>query len=116
MPKGIVNKSDEFRKLLFQQSERYNIPFTHLCHRIGVSYERFIETYANIADLERKDSDIGIFDEKLIEIGNLLGIDVRMVIVIKDEKKHEVDIIEIKKKLKDEYNNRKKERDASGTP
>lgn len=115
MPKGFVNRSDEYRKLLFQQSERYNIPFTHLCKEVGIDYKRFVQGYANIKDMHTKYADILISDEQLIEMGKLLGLDVRFVIVIKDEKKFEENILEVKSRLKDGYINRKKERDPAGT-
>lgn len=114
MPKGFVNRSDEFRKLLFQQSDRYNIPFTHLCHAVGIGYKRFVQGYANIKDMHTKHADILVSDEQLIEMGKLLGLDVRFVIVIKDEKKFEENILEVKRRLKDGYTNRQKEGDSAG--
>lgn len=107
MAKELINRSDEFRKLIFQQSDRYNLPFTHICNHIHLDYERFIKGYANIKNLSESDA-VMVTDNQLIEIGKMLGVNVRMVLVIRDEKAFSQEIVSIKEKLKDEYISRKK--------
>ncbi len=113
MAKGFVNHSDEFRKLLFQQSERYNIPFTHLCRYANISYKRFLEEYANV-DIQSKHYKSTLTDDQLIKMGHALGLEVRFLIIVKDKAKFEETIAEVKKKLKDDYVNRKEEDNITG--
>lgn len=105
MPVGILNDSDEIRKLLVQQSERYNIPFKHICRRVGIDYDRFIRRYINVKDLIKGGS--GLSDVEIVEIGKFLGLDIRTTVVIMDEKTFAQRAVEIKKALKDEYNTKK---------
>jgi hypothetical protein len=101
MPKGLINHSDELRKLLIQQAERYNIPFMHICKRVGIDYKTFLKGYANIKNL--RDADVELHDLKLVEMAKLVGLDVRTVIVVKDDKVFSEEALQIKKMLKDEY-------------
>ena len=112
MAKGIINHSDEFRKLLFQQSDRYNIPFAHICVHLGIDYERFLGKYANVKMLSDEDN-LTMSDGDLIKMAKMLGVDVRFVLVVKDEKKFEQEIDALKRKLRDEYINRKKAKPAA---
>lgn len=101
--------------MLFQQSERYNIPFTHICKKLDIPYEWFAKGYANISNLETAGNHIKLHDEQLIEIGKILGLGVRVVIVIKDEKVFEESVQTVKKELRDGYrSNRKEKGDTSG--
>lgn len=109
--KGLVNKSDEFRKLLIQQAEKYNIPFLHLCNHVNIEYKKFLKGYANIKEL--RNSEVQIPDYKLAEMARLVGIDVRMTLVIKDETTFEAQAQEIKQKLKDEYRDSKEKNIAA---
>ena len=105
MPVGIINKSNELRKLIFQQSDRFNIPLLHICRKVRIDYEKFVSDYANIKDLQT--GTVGISDGQLISIANLVGLDVRMVIVIKDDEQFEPIALQNKQMLKDEYTKEK---------
>jgi hypothetical protein len=111
MAKGIINQSDELRKLLIQQAEKYNIPFMHICNHVGIQYKEFLKGYANIKNI-RKDQAVDIPDYKLVEMAKLVGLDVRMVLVIRDDKTFAQEALQIRKKLKDEYDD-SKEKGAS---
>ena len=102
MARGIINRSDELGKLIFQQADKYNLPFMHICRRVGISYKRFLKEYANIKDLNRPEDRDLLPDHHLIEIAALVGINVRTTLVVRDEKAFEIEAKELKEKLKDE--------------
>lgn len=106
MPKGILNQSNEFRKLIFHQADKYNISIMHVCYRVGVDYKTFLRSYANVKDLPN--TEVSLADYVLVEIANILGINVRSVFVVRDEYKFEEESKELKEKLKYEYINKKK--------
>lgn len=104
-----INTSNELRKLILQQAERYNIPLTHICKSVGTPYRDFLTKYVNIKELSKKSSSSILPDKKLEEIGKLLGINVRVILVVKNDFDGEA----MKLKLKDEFNDSKEKRVTS---
>lgn len=101
-----INTSNELRKLIFQQAERYSIPLTHICKKVRVDYREFLKKYANIKELSKKDDSKILPDKKLVEIAELLGINVRIILVVKNDFDGEA----MKLKLRDEFNDSKEKR------
>lgn len=107
-----ISASDELRKLILQQAERHNIPLIHLCSRVGVDYREFLKKYVNIKNIS-KDGVRLLSDRKITEIAALVGINIRTILVIKENYAEEA--MKLKQTLKDEYIDNKKKRPPSET-
>lgn len=101
MPKGILNNSDEIRKLIIHQATKYNIPFRHIARDMWTAYEKLLENYINIKDIHTSENLLP--DHKIMHMAKLVGLDIRIVTVIKNEEKFKEEVKEIKKRLKEQY-------------
>lgn len=102
--KGIFNSSNEIRKLLFHQSETYNVSFFDICKYVHVSYRRFIK-YANEKSLDNLPG-YNLTDTEMSEIANLLGVKLRVQVIVLDTKVF--DIQDVKNKLQHAGANKEK--------
>ncbi len=105
MPKGIINQSYELRKLIIQQAERFNIPLTHICRRVGLNHKRFLSNYCNKKNLSTTRTDI-VSDSDLLDIAAMLGVEIRIQLIVKNTSDAEMSIL--KNELKDAFGYKEK--------
>lgn len=102
-----ANRSNELRKLILSQVEAYNISLAHLCESVFVDYRKFMSRYVNVKDLQK---GVNFSSDKVIEIAQLVGLDIRMTIVIKDPKEFEKGLPALKELIKEKYDKRNNEK------
>lgn len=101
MPLGLINNSDELRKLIVHQSDKYNIPLYRICYTMNINYHEFLNRYANVKNLPDKEHPYS--DVQLMEIAKHLGITIRSIFVVKEDNEFEKDVKRIKEQIDNDF-------------